>query len=1456
MKASKIHLLFFLAFALGANAATVSVDTVKLAAGSWALSNASLGVPHGTTVSGATPYSVDGTNAFYAVSLEGGGTVFFAADDEIGPVLAFTAATNVDLTADSPLLNLLTRDVKARRRMPSRASTPMLLAANGTSSASAGTASASYEGERAKKLWAALTSPARPLRGPMLLGATASPQETLASSDIRVEPILTTQWSQTKDKAGNKCYNYYTPNEYPCGCVATAAGQIMYSWKWPTEELPQFSNSCTVDDVTTELDSSGPPRVYNWDAMVDKPGFATSEESRQAIGALLSDLGIAFGADYTKEGTGAFEWDVPEPMRTHFKYASAYTYSGRETQALHNAPVRQRAVLANLDAKRPVELYIISTRAGGHAVVADGYGYVTISGEKVEFTHINMGWAGTDEMWYNLPVIQTKEAGSQGGQTGGYTFEYLTGATFNIHPTETGDLLTGRILEDGEPVEGATVTVYAAGGTEPIANTTSDAHGIYSFALQGGVAYDVRASLTEGTKTKSGSADDVFLKATTVADTETYTTDDDDDIGNSWGNDIDIAIPHVRVVAGAETKLYNNLGAALTAAATLDDPVVEVFGPTYMKKPVTVVTNMTICVVADPASDYPTMEDCAITIRDDAVTADGWALQIADGVRVAFSNVVFTAESGDLPYVDVMATGTASVAGKIGIGAIKVQDLGGFVLAGALDPVGGMLSVSCPGATDRFSRFGTYECSKDDASACAGCILNALEQTLMGSVGAESGALVWDRVPVDPSIAAASAKNDNIGTTYYNSLDLLFKDYAGGAEVVVLRDCGAGSFTAPVTISNDFSIASADGQTCVVTASKDVCFSVTNGAGLAFTNVAFTRSGSGSQNFVTLDDGTFVLDDGAVIADLSLAGTASAVWVNKGTITMRDGSAITNCVATTGHKGYGAAVYLKGADCTMDFAGGTITGCKATGQQTYGAAVYAGAGSKIDVSGSAAAYGNAPSDVYYNQPSVLTLAGSFTGNVGVFCGSGYKEGKSFATVGDGVSEDAAKMACGHFVNDKNAKLSAAVSDDGKTLVWVKEDTGPKPVPEADAVVRLVLGDASDTYASLGDALEMADGADARLELLKDVSLDESVSFAGAVVLDGMGFELTRDDDFYLAVTNSTLTLTNIVLSGGFAGLGRILDVNGGSLVLESGTKICDVYGFEKSMVAPVVVWNGSFVMESGAEISDCGNYYEPEPTGALTAGAVLVNGQGASADFRGGTISGCWASRAGGVYIGNKAGIRISGDTKILGNQLLTGEENNLVVQDMSGLVLADILTGRVGYTEGVLGNTNVFGVIDAEFAASTTASNLVVSARRFTHDKTAAKGMVATNETEAILVWSTAVGDSTEFTNTVDGVTTVYDVVLVEVDDDDPEIIECEPFSFVALEEVSADTWKLTLKPGTEYCVYTLMTSDDLETWTQIGEKKTLSAEDMNDELEFVFEAPASGVKRFWKVEGANGLK
>ncbi|MCI5212741.1 MAG: hypothetical protein D3910_29005, partial [Candidatus Electrothrix sp. ATG2] len=66
-------------------------------------------------------------------------------------------------------------------------------------------------------------------------------------SDVRVAPFLTTSWNQETEAGGNQCYNLYTPNNYPSGCVATAAAQLMRYFQFPISPVGTGSYQIWVD---------------------------------------------------------------------------------------------------------------------------------------------------------------------------------------------------------------------------------------------------------------------------------------------------------------------------------------------------------------------------------------------------------------------------------------------------------------------------------------------------------------------------------------------------------------------------------------------------------------------------------------------------------------------------------------------------------------------------------------------------------------------------------------------------------------------------------------------------------------------------------------------------------------------------------------------------------------------------------------------------------------------------------------------------------------------------------------------------------------------------------------------------------------------------------------------------------------------------------------------------------
>ena len=1493
MKTAKVLLLFALVAAPCAFAEPVAPSVARYAAACWAVSDAALGVPHGTSASGITAYAVDGTTGFYAVSLSGGGMVFISADDEIGPVLAFTSESSPDLSEKSPLLNLLRRDVAARRViLKAEAAAAGAAAANpasggavaytaqASSSSTSGT-SASPSAVKAKKLWTAFAGDsssqnAAQTGAPVKYGAsgTAAPKDTMSSSDIRVDPILTSKWSQ-QTAAGQPCYNYYTPNNYPCGCVATAAGQILYKWKWPTETKPPFANSCSVDGATVTLYSANYPnyRQYDWDSMVPVPDNGISETGRQAIGALLNDLGVAFGAEYTYSGTGAYEFNVPSPLRSKFGFASAWTYTVNGTSSisdpgLHKEALRQKAVLANLDAGRPVELYIISSEAGGHAVVADGYGYVQTSGEAVEYTHINMGWAGTDDLWYNLPVIQTREAGAAAGQTGGYTFEILMGATFNIHPTETGDLLTGRILDDEDPVEGATVVAYAAGSATVVATTNTNARGVYAFCLPGGVSYDIVATSSDGKKT--GTLEAVAL-AKTVDDStmdESWASSSESSIGNSWGNDIDIAIPYVRI----DETLYPNLDRALFAAMEMeDDATIEIFGPVRLKNAITVTKDVAIVTVPDETSDYPSLSDCTVSATANAMTTDGWALQVADGIRVSVSNFLFVADGGGTPPgIDVLAGGVLALSGAVGAGTVSTYDDAGIALAGPLEAAGNGVCVAASAASARAAVFGTWECDADTAAACASQIANASDGSLLGSAQ-DDGTLVWERVSVPASVAIAAVPGgEPYGSTtnYYRSLDILFEDFPDGAEIVLLKDCDSSMCSGSPTLSGAFSIFSSDDVQRTVAVGKSSTISISSGGSLAVSNVVFTREGStaSTKHLFHLKGGSLTLDSGAEIADLKLSGTACAVYVYSGAVAMSEGSSITNCAATTtASTQTGPAIFLRGSGCSLSMSGGQVAGCRC-GKAVSGA-IHAASGSSVSISGHARVCGNVfatdtskDRNLYVASSSILSVDERLSGKVGVYCYTGYKTGKSFAAVGDGLSEADALSSEGAFSNDIYASLVAKVS--GSVFSWAEAPADAVRETDADDAVAIVLrpDGVEKCYASVDDAFAVATNSSQTITLARDAVLSNSLAAAEGteILFNGGGFALTRSADAAICVTNASFAATNAVFDGG-TGEGRMFDVYCGSLALRDGAVVSNVCGSAQSMVAAIVVWGGEFSMEDGSSVVCCTNSYPRSSGNSIAAGAVAVSGFGstsASANLSGGEIRRCAGALAGGVFAGNLATVSIQGGTTVAGNSGLSGENLNIAVQDNAVLVLSGSFNGAAGCVASTGAASNIFGRVAADLLADETADAIAAYAWAFTRDSDGARGLVATNATGAILVWNAALSEGDSVTATDgDGETSIYIVAAPGGGEDDAQIVVCESFGFISIEK-SADglKWILTLAPGTEHCTYTLYASDDLATWTESGDAKTLEADDIGDDGEFSLEADAGEDARFWYVKGADG--
>ncbi|MGN0827557.1 MAG: C10 family peptidase [Kiritimatiellia bacterium] len=376
-----------------------------------------------------TTWESSGLPLFHIVTYSSGGFAAIAGDDSLTPVVAFSPSGEPPAVG-SPLFDLLSGDLASRIR-----------------EAKEGGLDADEE-EAAVDQWSRLTL------------ASAATKVTLPA-DVRVEPLLSTKWNQS-----GGVYNYFTPRNYVCGCLATALAQVMKFWQAPTAAVAPFSRTCTVDGKSVSLTAIG--GVYDWASMPNGPNTSanTTLAQREAIGKLCYDAGVALGMAYTASASSASGIQPPRALTECFAYASA--------KAVYNPLVNAtpsplwEALYSNLDAKHPVILGIYGSSAGGHAVVADGYGH----SDGVRYTHLNMGWSGQDDVWYALPEVQTRS----------YRFNELITVSFAIDPDQANrEFVTGRITDSGgNPIAGAKITASCGTGTY---ETVSDLHGIYSLSL-------------------------------------------------------------------------------------------------------------------------------------------------------------------------------------------------------------------------------------------------------------------------------------------------------------------------------------------------------------------------------------------------------------------------------------------------------------------------------------------------------------------------------------------------------------------------------------------------------------------------------------------------------------------------------------------------------------------------------------------------------------------------------------------------------------------------------------------------------------------------------------------------------------------------------------------------------------------------------------------------------------
>lgn len=1359
---SKAIVMALLAFAFQAQAVPVSQEQAELAARAWVVRGETLGVAFGQYVDESSVHETQYGDAFYTVKMYGSGMIVMSADTDVEPVLAFMPLSDIEsaLAEGSPLRALLEQDLSARRKFKS--------------SVSLASVAADSSGVASK--WRDLIAEGAALEArPRFLSDAASPIST-NPGDLRVAKIVQSEWSQSEAR-GKKCYNYYTPKNSVCGCVATALAQLLRYHHGPKADggrgipLPrnpveQLTRKCSVDGVSKSLTMAG--GTYDWANMPLCPAKMSglTESQCQAIGKLTSDVGIAHCMSYTANDSGAYTPEHAATLVQVFGYRQAVVLWDKTRLSGDSTAVR-KAMFSNFDVACPVTLSIRGT--GGHSIVADGYGY----NANVPYVHLNMGWAGSFDMWYNLPHLE---------DVGYSVVEYVTYNAFpdqgslTIGGAATAAVLSGRTLdEDGKPVGGCKVSVFRQGETEsPVYEGVTTARGVWGAILPAG-AYDVTAVSDDGEW--RGEKENILLKAPAAAyepwvNYKVPVVRDVDKVGNSWGNDMTLSSPKVQIVVDNVTNSYSRLDRAIAGARGLVAvnpglaPVLEIISDVEMKGVLTV--------------DFP----CVIRSKDGpflVTRKSGSAFEVAAGFSLALENVTFSESVKALVKVAaggrfILGDGVDMGIGGIDLAAVRTADDAGFTLAATLEAG---FAIDCATAHGAGARFGRVDpgLSPEEAATSAAKIVNIHDAfgEIRGKVDDDGESLVWAEIPVPLDEAVGYFVSSDGATNTAARLDRLFPMFMAALndstvgderELVItesgsLSNCcftGHGDFTIlggvpDLVISNSAGVARNKSTTSFV---------LTDGV-MTIRNLAF--EGFSGNPFVTVNgtEAGLVLGHGAALRNIECATGASPVTVKKGSCRLTEDSEIVGCKSLTSS---GGGVYLAGADCELTMNGGVISNCSA---KQNGGGVYAHVGAAVSLAGPAVICDNLSGnsqpqqgdDLYLNTGVRVTLVDVLDGGrVGIRAyESAVNKGTAPFATGELGGLELETTARSFFKNRDTDGLVAVA--EGTSLKWGQAEAVPEHQPLPDdqqdrAYARVTYDGKVEYWESalwLFEALSNYTGT-AVVELLKDDFFDADITIRGQLTLESSGGDWTfaRKPDVGICVLEgASLTIGNATLKGvcatDDAPSGKsLIKASGGTVTLEGGARIEGVLGDNARDAGAVTVWKGgTFRMESGSEICGCTNLFVDVGEGAGNGGAVLIDNE-SQGFLLGGRIVGCAAYKGGGVSVANKSEVHVGNDMTIEDNvRLLDGSPNNLQVHDLSLLYLDAKLTGRIGYVKGVGGDGEIFGQVADSFEG--TPEDMAASARLFSNDETGDIGAaVADAQGTTLLVWCDAVAPDGTF--------------------------------------------------------------------------------------------------------------
>lgn len=242
-----------------------------------------------------------------------------------------------------------------------------------------------------------------------------------------VGQLCQTTWGQ------NDPYNRLCPmwqsNRTVTGCVATAASQIMKKHNYPEHGIGSHSYkwaNANGDSIVLSADFEN--TTYDWSNMLNSYTSSATDVQKDAVATLIYHCGVANEMRYGKSASTGDSPDMLGQMIDYFGYDK-----GVRTYRKGYVPdsVIMANIYENLRMGQPVYISAKTIDSIGHAFVCDGI-------DADGLLHINWGWNGKADGYYQLSAFAPKEQGT-GGSSSGKAFTERIKVFTHIRPNADGD---------------------------------------------------------------------------------------------------------------------------------------------------------------------------------------------------------------------------------------------------------------------------------------------------------------------------------------------------------------------------------------------------------------------------------------------------------------------------------------------------------------------------------------------------------------------------------------------------------------------------------------------------------------------------------------------------------------------------------------------------------------------------------------------------------------------------------------------------------------------------------------------------------------------------------------------------------------------------------------------------------------------------------------------------------